>query len=148
MKNKQSGFSLVELMIVVAIIGVLASLAVPYYVRMQHKAKRAELGTNINGVKVSEIAYNASNDKYVTESTFRPRVTPTKEAAPWTSGTGFDTLGWSPDGAVRGVYKVESTSSTDFLVTGEIDVDGDSENSQYTATKSINPTMTTAVTVY
>jgi type IV pilus assembly protein PilE len=42
MKNKSSGFTLMELMIVVAILGILAALAYPQYVEYVAKGKRAE----------------------------------------------------------------------------------------------------------
>ena len=41
-----------------------------------------------------------------------------------------------------------STSSTDVLVTGYADVDGDGTNSSYTATKSINAVQTTLNSIY
>ena len=66
----------------------------------------------------------------------------------WSSGTNVDTLGWGPDGKVRGRYKVESTSTTDFLVTGECDVDNDDDNASFTATKSLNTKMNTGATAY
>jgi type IV pilus assembly protein PilE len=42
MKNKSSGFTLMELMIVVAILGILAALAYPQYVEYVAKGRRAE----------------------------------------------------------------------------------------------------------
>jgi type IV pilus assembly protein PilA len=53
MKNKrtQSGFTLIELMIVVAIIGILASLALPAYSNYTNKAKFSETIVALGAVK-------------------------------------------------------------------------------------------------
>jgi type IV pilus assembly protein PilA len=147
MFNK-NGFTLVELMIVVAIIGILAAIAIPNFVDMQYRAKRAEVPGNVKGIKTAQIAYDAAFDTYIQVSSFKPGSTVGKTQKTWTSGTDFDTLGWLPDGKVRGAYKVTSSSSTDFQVTGICDVDGDGSNATFTATKSVNTTMTTGATVY
>jgi len=49
---------------------------------------------------------------------------------------------------VRGWYKVSSNSTTDFIVTGECDVDNDDSNAQFTTTKTINWTMNIGAKVY
>jgi type IV pilus assembly protein PilA len=150
MLNKK-GFTLVELMIVVAIIGILAAIAIPNFVAMQYRAKRAEVPSNVDGVKTAQLAYDAAFDQFIQQATFHPR-TPSgasaKAAQLWTSGSAFDTLGWAPDGKVRGGYKVVSVGSTDFTVTGVADVDGDGVSSTFTSTKSINAIMVSLNNVY
>jgi type IV pilus assembly protein PilA len=148
MRTTRAGFTLVELMIVVAIIGILAAIAVPQFIRMQWRAKRAEVPSNIDGIKTAQVAYNAAFDRYIEQTSYYPSSAVGKGQVPWPTGSAFDTLGWTPDGEVRGAYRVVSTSSTDFLVTGICDVDGDGTASTYTSRKSVNATMTTHELVY
>jgi type IV pilus assembly protein PilA len=54
MKKSNKGFTLIELMIVVAIIGILAAIAIPNFLRYQLRAKFAELKTNVEAIYKSE----------------------------------------------------------------------------------------------
>ena len=148
MRLKESGFTLVELMIVVAIIGILAAIAIPNFVGMQYKAKRSEVPSNVDGIKTAQLGYDAAFDSFIQESSFMPSSTVGKHQREWIAGSGFDTLGWGPDGLVRGAYKVVSTSTTDFRVTGICDVDADTDQTTYTATKSMNAILLTRTDVY
>ena len=61
---KRSGFSLIELMVVVAIMAFLAMIAVPNFNRFLAKAKRAEAYMNLSAIYAAEKAYWAEHGKY------------------------------------------------------------------------------------
>ncbi len=58
LKN-QKGFSLVELMVVVAIIGILAAIAIPNYQKFQARSKQTEARTQLSGLYASERSFIA-----------------------------------------------------------------------------------------
>ena len=63
-KTGQEGFSLVELMVVVAIIGILSALAIPKLRVFQAKARQAEAKTNLSHIYTLEQSYFGDNDSY------------------------------------------------------------------------------------
>ena len=62
--QSQKGFTLIELMIVVAIIGILAAIAIPNFILYQLKSQQAEGRTNLAGVKTSQVAFNGEQGCY------------------------------------------------------------------------------------
>ncbi len=55
--KQQSGFTLIELMIVVAIIGILAAIAIPAYQDYTARAQAAEATTLLGGLKAPIVEY-------------------------------------------------------------------------------------------
>lgn len=66
--KKQQGFTLIELMIVVAIIAILAALAIPAYQDYTMRAQASEGITLSNGLKTSLAEYYATNGTWPTNN--------------------------------------------------------------------------------
>ncbi len=60
----QEGFSLIELMVVIVIIGILSSIAVPNFQKFQLKAKRAEAKANLAALYAAEQAFKSEFAQY------------------------------------------------------------------------------------
>ena len=68
MIRSRRGFSLIELLIVVAIIGILAAIAVPNFLGAQIRAKVARVKTDIRAIAQAHEMYNLDRNTYPPES--------------------------------------------------------------------------------
>ena len=64
LRRTTSGFTLIELMIVVAIIGILAAIAIPNFLKFQAKSKQSEAKTNLKGIYTAETGFFGEVNSY------------------------------------------------------------------------------------
>lgn len=126
----KKGFSIIELMLVVTILGILSTIAIPQYQQMQLKARRAEAPMNVDGIATYAIAYFNANDEWLDGCGLNPSSALDKTTRPFvsTADACWTSLDWEPDGQVRCSYMMERFGSglTSYnRVTGQCDVDDD-----------------------
>jgi len=105
-KLKERGFTLIELMIVVAIIGILAAVAIPAFMEYMKKSKSSEASLNLNKIgKNLKTEFQTSSSFVTTNGAMLPDATGTccnkgggtipKDKCPVAAAPGFqDGAGW------------------------------------------------------
>ena len=126
--RKDNAFSLIELMIGVAIIATLIATATPIYRQILNRARAAEASSNLNTIRSLEVTYKAVHDEYLVLPA-HPAEVPSDYELWGDPGGNWDKIGFGAgvaESRVRYQYKVVGIPliTTSFLITAQSDFDG------------------------
>jgi len=136
--KKSAGFTLVELVIVVGLIGAMSAIAIPNFLRYQARSRRSEAWVNVASIARAQKAYfaerNAYHDSLAPWPDWSTRASgvldTTKQQWDATAKAHFSELGWLPEGPTMYAYEANTVLNCDgctlcFTASAYGDADGD-----------------------
>ncbi len=129
-RTLRAGYTLIELMIAVAVVGVLIATAIANFSRVQLRSRAGEARTQLAAIRTAEEGYFAEHGSYAPSGLEHPPPPETNQKRLWvpTASGGFDTLGFVPEGEVYFTYFVAATTAPGEAFSagarGDLDADG------------------------
>jgi prepilin-type N-terminal cleavage/methylation domain-containing protein len=135
--DSKAGFTLVELMIVVGIIGLLSAIAIPNFISYQARSRRSEAYVNLAAVGRIQNSYHAERGEFFESGAwpdFGDDLSTRKMQWDAASEAAYAELGWRPEGQVFYAYDSITqdpgcTCTVCFTASAYGDVDNDDLNS-------------------
>ena len=115
--SSKKGFTLIELMIVVAIIGILAAIAIPNFMRFQARSRTTEARTNLGAIYTGQVAFFGEGNSYGR----------------------FTEIGWAPTGTPKYHYTFDGATSGGLPLNTGKDVSGDGTTAGWTGNNNNAP---------
>ncbi|MCB9654736.1 MAG: prepilin-type N-terminal cleavage/methylation domain-containing protein [Deltaproteobacteria bacterium] len=147
---RRHGFSLIELMIVVAITGILASVAIPVFNQYRLRSRTAEVQVNLNAIMKSQRAFKASSDNFANVTTLEGNTALAEGGVVWNGAdcstscskanagacNQFSCIGFQAVGRVYYQYYTPhqvatAAAESEFCASAQADLDHDGNHGEF-----------------
>ncbi|EIJ43885.1 prepilin-type N-terminal cleavage/methylation domain-containing protein [Beggiatoa alba B18LD] len=144
-RRKENGFSMLELMSVVAIIAILVAIAVPTYQSYVEKARRSDAKVSLSEVTQLQETYYADHNAYATTMEL---LMPNKDTKGFGSKTGKCTVATGVACSKEGYYEIRLTTATatNFVVEAKAPTSGVQAKDTKCTSFTLNATGTKGAT--